>query len=107
MKEIKNSTAKRNLVNLNIILGSNVGGKEKRQTTLEIADGATVGDVVKELLESSLIQFKEDKKAHDIGELIKSLLILINGKNIRYLGGVNTVVSENDTLSILKPLLGG
>ena len=107
MEEIKNSTAKRNLVNLSIILGSNLGTKEKRQKTLEIADGATVGDVVKELLARSLIQFKEDKKAHDIGELFKHMLILINGKNIRFLDGMNTVVSENDNIFIFKPLLGG
>ena len=107
MEEINNSTAKRNLVNLNIIFGSNLGSKEKRQKTLEIADGATVGDVIKELLERSLIQFQEDKKANDIGELVKHILILINGKNIRFLDGMNTVVSENDNIFILKPLLGG
>ena len=107
MEQIKRSAIKVNLINLNIVLGSNLGSKQKRQTTLEIADGATVGDVIEDLLERALIQFKKDKKAHDIGKSMKSLLILINGKNIRYLDGVNTVVFANDTISILKPLLGG
>jgi len=107
MEEVNNSTAKRGLVKINITIGSNLGSKNKRQQTLEIADGATAGDVIKELLERSLIQFKEDNKENDIEKLFKNIMILINGKNIRYLDGMNTVITENDTIVVLKPLVGG
>jgi molybdopterin converting factor small subunit len=74
------------------------GGK-----TLETADGATAGNV----LQRGLIRFREDEKENGIKKLFDSSVILINGKNIQYLEGLDTVISENNTMIILKPFVGG
>ena len=107
MGEVNGSTKNRRLVKLNITIGGHLGSRNKQQETLEIAEGATVGDVIKELLERSLIQFKEDNNEKDIEKLFKNIMILVNGKNIRYLDGMFTVISENDTVVILKAMGGG
>ena len=107
MQEVKNSTTRKNHIKVNIHIGAHFGGNKKRQETLEIVDGATAGMVIRELLERSLIQLQEDKKENDIERFVDSIVILINGKNMRYLDGMNTVISDNDAIIILKPLVGG
>jgi molybdopterin converting factor small subunit len=107
MKEEDKSTIKKNQVTLNISIGRNLGAKERRQKTLEVPEGTTAGEVMDQLLNTSIITFPENKTVHDIEKLVNNIQILINGKNIRYLDGMGTVISEHDKVVILKPLIGG
>jgi molybdopterin converting factor small subunit len=107
MGESDNGTSKSDRLKLNISIGTNLGSRNKRQHTLEITEGATALDVIEELIQRSLIKFKEDKEEHEVEKLFKNIMILVNGKNIRYLDGMNTAVSENDKIVILKAMIGG
>ncbi len=41
------------------------------------------------------------------GDLIGNVLILINGKNIRYLNGLNSKLNPGDEVDIFPPVAGG
>lgn len=43
----------------------------------------------------------------DRGELFLSVMILLNGRNIRLLDGLDTVVEPDDTLMLFPPSGGG
>ena len=89
-----------------VTAGKRVAGGDNAVPVFSPCDG-TAGDVIKELLDRSLIKFKEEYNENDIEKLFKNVMILINGKNIRYLDGMDTVISENDTVVILKAMIGG
>jgi molybdopterin converting factor small subunit len=92
---------------MSVTIGGTFAGTDKRQITHEITEGATAGEIIEELLESSVIRFQGDEGENKIDKFFSISLILLNGKNIRYLEGLNTVISENDTMVILKPMVGG
>ncbi len=57
---------------------------------------------VKELLNELDNRFPGFKK-----ELEKGFIILVNGKNIEHLQGLETPINEDDTVSIFPPAGGG
>lgn len=69
-------------------------GKRK----LEISGPKTVRELLDEL-ERAFPGFKK--------ELEKGHIILVNGKNIEHLQGLETPIEENDTVSIFPPAGGG
>ena len=69
------------------------------------ADGATVGEVLKNL-EQDYPGFKSQVLSDD-GELHRFVNIYKNDEDIRFLGQLGTVVDEGDVLSILPALAGG
>ncbi len=104
MQDVKNSRAKKNHIKVNVHIGAHLEGSKTRRETLETDEGSTAGDILEKVLQRGLIRFKKEigtKKFFD------SSLILLNGKNIRYLDGLTTVISENGTMVILKPMVGG
>ncbi|MDV3103140.1 MoaD/ThiS family protein [Thermococcus waiotapuensis] len=69
-------------------------GKRK----LEISGPKTVGELLEEL-DRMFPGFKK--------ELERGYLILVNGKNIEHLRGLDTPLSDEDTVSIFPPAGGG
>jgi molybdopterin synthase sulfur carrier subunit len=69
------------------------------------ADGATVGEVLKNL-EQNYPGFKSQVLSDD-GELHRFVNIYKNDEDIRFLGQLGTAVDEGDVLSILPALAGG
>ncbi len=69
------------------------------------ADGATVGEVLKNL-EQNYPGFKSQVLSDD-GELHRFVNIYKNDEDIRFLGQLGTAVDEGDILSILPALAGG
>ncbi|HHY93704.1 MAG TPA: MoaD/ThiS family protein [Firmicutes bacterium] len=67
-------------------------------------------DTVREVL-ASLIQLRgEPLRARlfgPAGDLLDMLAVLVNGRNIRFLGGLDTVLKAGDTVSIIPPVAGG
>lgn len=107
MKQSNTSNVRRSLVKMSVTTGGHFAGTNMRRITHETTEGATAGDVIKELLESSFIRFQGDEGENNIEKFFSISLILLNGKNIRYLDGLNTMISENDAMVILKPMVGG
>ena len=106
MQGLKAGREKKSSITVNVKIGSHFAGSTMRLETLETDEGSTAGDFLEKILRSGLIRFKKEE---EIGskKLFEKSLILLNGKNIRYLEGLNTVISENDTVVILKPMVGG
>ncbi|WP_048150362.1 ubiquitin-like small modifier protein 1 [Palaeococcus ferrophilus] len=65
---------------------------------LEVEGIETVGELLDEL-ERMFPGFKR--------ELEKGFMILVNGKNIEHLNGLDTPLKEDDTVSIFPPAGGG
>ena len=61
--------------------------------------GSTVGEVMEFLYEKYGERFRK--------ELEKKSMILVNGRNIEHLKGLETEVSEEDTVSVFPPAGGG
>ena len=63
---------------------------------------------VKELLEHLSTQYPNIKELlYKDGELTSFYHVLINGKNIQQLDGLDTILKEVDTIAILPPVGGG
>ena len=69
----------------------------------EYPDDATVGDVLEALVEEhpDLDVFEED------GELRPHLSILVNGRDVVHVDGLDTGLEDGDTLSVFPPVAGG
>lgn len=70
----------------------------------EFDDGATVGDVLAAL--ESEYEGLEDQLLAD-GEVRPQLSIMKNGRDVVHQEGVDTPLSEGDTLSVFPPVAGG
>lgn len=82
------------------VLRPSVGGE--RQVS---ADGATVGDVLKDLV-ASHEELGTQLFGAD-GELNRFVNVYLNDEDVRVLGGLETEVGAADTLQILPAMAGG
>jgi sulfur-carrier protein len=82
------------------VLRPSVGGEREVS-----ADGQSVGDVLRTLVESHPDTrgqlFGED------GDLNRYVNVYLNDEDVRVLGGLDTPVGESDTLVILPAMAGG
>ncbi len=69
------------------------------------AEGETIGAVV-EALESAFPGMRA-RLVDDSGDLRHFVNIYLNGEDVRYLDGLNSVVSDKDELSIVPAVAGG
>lgn len=76
----------------------------KRWSTVEIHDGGTLREVIYELTEALDVNLIE--KFVDKGEIRSGIKILVNGRNISFLRGLDTALEDRDVISIL-PIAGG
>jgi molybdopterin synthase sulfur carrier subunit len=77
------------------------GGKT---VTAEFADGATVGEVLREL--ESEYEGMAGRLIVD-GELAPQINVLKNGREVLHLDGLDTPMAEGDRLSVFPPVAGG
>jgi molybdopterin synthase sulfur carrier subunit len=77
------------------------------QKTLEreFEDGATVRDVLLTL--ESAYDGLEGKLIDDEGDLQPNLNVLKNGREVLHMDGPETVLEDDDTLSVFPPVAGG
>jgi MoaD family protein len=73
-------------------------GKEDLQ--LNLAKGATVQAALRRVM---------DKYGKELVEMLggRNLVIMLNDKNIEFLGGLKTRLEQGDRIAILPPLSGG
>ena len=87
-------------VNVTSVIEKLVGGQRSFES---------VGDSVKTLIENineAYPGFSEQILEED-GELRRFVNIYLNDEDIRYLDGLNTELTDDDTVSILPALAGG
>jgi MoaD family protein len=87
-------------VKLPTILRKHAGGEQK-----VIAEGGTLRDVLGDL-ESKYPGITKNVLAED-GGLHRFINVYLNDEDVRYLGSLETEVTEGDTVSILPAVAGG
>jgi molybdopterin synthase sulfur carrier subunit len=87
-------------VKLPTILRKHAGGEARVG-----ADGATLRDVLSDL-ETSYPGITKNVLAED-GGLHRFINVYLNDEDVRYLGSLETEVSDGDTVSILPAVAGG
>ena len=70
---------------------------------------AATGSTVRSLLEQLIAQYPglRTKLYRDGEEFVGGVTILVNGRSIGFLGGLNTRVEESDRLAMFPPVGGG
>ena len=69
------------------------------------ADGATIGELIEDISQR-YPEFKEKVVADD-GQLHRFINVYANDEDVRYLEGLQTKVSDGDTVAILPAVAGG
>jgi molybdopterin synthase sulfur carrier subunit len=68
-------------------------------------NGSTMGQVLQELI--ALHPALRPKIWDEHGELLRQIHVFLNGRDVRYLNGLETTIRESDTLAIFPPVGGG
>jgi len=87
-------------VNVTSVIEKLVGGQRSFES---------VGDSIKSLIENINEAYPgfSDQILEEDGELRRFVNIYLNDEDIRYLDGLNTELTDDDTVSILPALAGG
>tara|TARA_B100000700_G_scaffold329839_1_gene453140 strand:+ start:2850 stop:3128 length:279 start_codon:yes stop_codon:yes gene_type:complete len=87
-------------VNVTSVIEKLVGGQRSFES---------LGDSVKSLIENINETYPgfSDQILEEDGELRRFVNIYLNDEDIRYLDGLNTELTDDDTVSILPALAGG
>jgi len=78
-----------------------------RELVVSVPDKATVMQVLEALKKLTGKDIMGKIIAPETGELKSFMRIFVEGRDIRFLGGLSTPVSEGDTVLILPPAGGG
>lgn len=73
-------------------------------TTVEV-EGETIGQVLREL--ASSFPSVQGQLINEDGTLHRFLNVYVNDDDVRYLGGVDAPVANNDEISLLPAVAGG
>ena len=71
----------------------------------ELAEGATVADLLAELVEEA--PDLEDTLFDESGEVSDSINVTVEGRNVRQLDGAATTLTDGDVVRIAPPVVGG
>jgi sulfur-carrier protein len=82
------------------VLRASVGGAKEVE-----ASGASVGDVLRSLAEQH--PATESQLFSEEGDLNRYVNVYLNDEDVRVLDGLNTAVTESDTIVILPAMAGG
>jgi molybdopterin synthase sulfur carrier subunit len=78
----------------------------KREEEVKVKRGTTVGELLKTLEEKYGEAFK-DYVRDSRGKFRQNLQYLVNGRNVKFLQELETVLNLDDTLAIIPPVGGG
>jgi molybdopterin synthase sulfur carrier subunit len=76
-----------------------------KEVEVDLEAGETVGHALERLVE--LHPNLKDQIFDETGDLQRSIIILLKGRNIRLEEGLETVLGEDDYLAIFPPVAGG
>jgi MoaD family protein len=77
------------------------------EVELEIHEDMTVGDLLDELIKKYGDTFKRQIFNPETGKLQSYVRILLNGRDIDFLNGLETKLSNGDVLALFPPIAGG
>ena len=71
--------------------------------------GVDAADTVRDVLERLTAEHPalRERILDDDGSLQSSITLLVNGRNVRFLNGLDTTVRENDQVALFPPVGGG
>jgi len=78
----------------------------KKEEQMEFSQSASVNTVLRKLSESYGADFN-DYVFDELGDVRGHLEILINGRSVSTLSGLNTKLKDGDQVAILPPVGGG
>jgi len=76
-----------------------------KEVVISIENGQTVRDMIEVI--GSVNGTLRKKIIEENGELTGLVHILVNGRNIMWLQGLDTILTENDEIILLPPTAGG
>lgn len=91
------------MIRLYATLRARAGGE--RDVEIGWPDGASVGDAIREL-----VARKPGLEGHIVdaaGRVVPYVSVFIEGRDIRYLGGLATALGDGDEIAIFPPVAGG
>ena len=78
--------------------------EQKTKLIVDLIEGATISNLLDELLKHS--KFKQHL-LNESGELESEITFLKNGREIKFLQGIETVLESNDEIQIFPLVAGG
>ena len=72
----------------------------------EVASAATIGDLARILGERYGPKIRDKLLSAD-GELGSEIILMINGRHVAHLGGINAPLNSDDTVQIFPLVAGG
>jgi len=90
-------------IRLYATLRARAGGE--REVDVGLQPGASIGDAI-----LALLARKPALEGHildDAGRVVPYVSVFIEGRDIRYLDGLATVLSDGDEIAIFPPVAGG
>jgi sulfur-carrier protein len=78
-----------------------------REMVVEVSEGATVAELMRLLAEHSDPGKADLLFADRSGSLQSSITIMVNGRHVAFLNGLNTILSEADEVLVLPAAGGG
>lgn len=76
-----------------------------KELIIPVENGQTIREMIDVI--GGFNQVLREKIIEESGELTGLVHILVNGRNIMWLQGLDTVLSENDDIILLPPTAGG
>ena len=75
----------------------------------EVEVDVEAGDTVRNVLEKLTVEYPalRERVLDDDGNLQSSIHVLVNGRSIEFLRGINSTIQEDDELALFPPVGGG
>jgi len=78
--------------------------QNKNDIEIQLEEGSNIRDLLEKIFKSYDIRNKIMEDTHTVKQWVK---ILINGRQLRFLSGLQTILKPNDKISIFPPVIGG
>ena len=79
----------------------------KSELVVTISDGNTLKSLIDEMVETFGVEFSTSLYGHSENEILPFIRLMINGRDIEFLDGQDTVLYDGDEVLILPPISGG
>lgn len=84
-----------------------LSGKKKEEIVFDDGKKITIQDVLNELVNNYGVALRNQIYDMKTGEIHPYLIIMLNGRNIIFFGGMNAILSDGDTIVLVRFLAGG